>query len=199
MMLDEFLALVASEGEFSEERMVKVRGSALEAELTGRRAMPLLEYLAHPDLHPERRTLRWGHLLGPGADVSRISAWLEGDPRRQLPTDLLGLLGRVDGIHLWADLEEGRAYSGIAPLEEWIEAGASEWRALCPEQHARSLVISYHANSDEFVLLEADRSVYRLFNPENFGELGDVVATSVPELLDWLWARHFALDPRRPK
>jgi hypothetical protein len=25
----------------------------------------------------------------------------------------------VNGIHLWADLDTGRAYEGLAPLEEW--------------------------------------------------------------------------------
>lgn len=197
MNVDDFLALVASEEQFSEERVVKVRGPALEAELARRGGMPLLEFMAHSDLHPERRTLRWGHLVGPGVDSTRIAAWRVGNPGRHLPDDLRALLGRVDGIHLWADLDEGRAYSGIAPLTDWIEAGAAQWNGFFAEEHARSLVISYHANSDDFVLLEPDVSVYRLVDPQDFGELGDVVARSVNELLDWLWTRHFELDPRR--
>jgi hypothetical protein len=161
--------------------------------------MPLLEFLAHPDLHPERRMLRWGHLLGPGVEASQVAEWLASAPGRHLPDDLRALLGRVDGIHLWADLGEGRAYWGLAPLAEWIEAGAEQWRGLFPEEHARSLVISYHANSDYFLLLERERWLYREVDPQNFGELGDVVARSVPELLDWIWAEHFKLDPRRTR
>jgi hypothetical protein len=49
MNVDDFLARVASEEPFSEERVVKVRGPALEAELARRRGMPLLEFRSHAD------------------------------------------------------------------------------------------------------------------------------------------------------
>jgi hypothetical protein len=143
--------------------------------------------------------LRWGHLHGPGVEPPRLAAWLANGPGRHLPDDLAALVRRVDGVHLWANLDVGRAYWGLAPLAEWIEAGAAQWCGMFPDEHASSLVISYHANSDCFVVLEPEASVYRNADVQNFGDAGKIVARCVPELLDWLWAEHFELDPRKTR
>lgn len=196
MDIGEFLSLVASEGEFSEERVVKVRGPELEAVIASRRGMPLLEYMAHPDLRTERRALRWGHVLGTGLPAASIDEWTRRAPGRQLPIDLRALLQAVDGIHLWADLDIGRSYFGIAPLAEWTLAGDQSWNRYFPEEHFMSLVILYHANSDEYVLLTRDPVTYRWVDPE-LGGFGELAANSVAGLLDWIWAKRAFLDPRR--
>lgn len=48
-------------------------------------------------------------------------------PRHPLPQDLVELVMRANGIHLWADLDDGRAYEGLAPIEEWDLARVKMW------------------------------------------------------------------------
>jgi hypothetical protein len=73
-------------------------------------------------------------------------------PRHPLPNHLADLVSRANGIHLWADLETGRAYEGLAPLDEWGLArvkmgGRDDSPASLRDQY---LALSYHADSAAF-------------------------------------------------
>ena len=48
-------------------------------------------------------------------------------PRHPLPGDLQELLQHADGLHLWADLDTGRSYQGLAPIAEWELARTRMW------------------------------------------------------------------------
>jgi hypothetical protein len=75
----------------------------------------------------ERRPQQTGHVFGAPIDPTRLEAWSRQWPQHPLPEDLQDLLRRANGIHLWADLDTGRAYEGLAPLEEWDLARRTMW------------------------------------------------------------------------
>jgi hypothetical protein len=92
------------------------------------------------------------------------------------------------GIHLWADLDKGRAYQGLAPLGEWRLARRKTWGedadpALLADRY---LALSYHADSAAFVVLDTDSGRYFLMDACGADETSPI-GWNVGELLDWLW------------
>ena len=199
MTLDDLLARTATEPDWAEERTVSVPGPRLLAEVAAKGGMPLLEFMKHPDRTPQRRVLRRGHRLGPGLSQAELESWIAAWPQHPLPADLSALLLRANGIHLWADLDSGRAYYGISPLAEWQDAGSVGWAHLFSSPPTSALVISYHENGDGYLLLETMATPQPRFV---WCDLEDIdhptsVGHTVSELLDWLWERRAPLDPRR--
>src|SRR5262245_37322754 len=118
MKIDELISKVASEPSKTVTLATNVvaPGSLQQAQRKG--GMLLTDLLSGAsDGAP--RVARFGHVLGPPASSEAFNAWQKRFPSHRLPRDLMTLLARVNGIHLWADLATGRAYSGLAPLEEW--------------------------------------------------------------------------------
>lgn len=150
--------------------------------------IPLAEFLANRELTSETRTVTYRHLFGAPASFEAIDAWQKRWPSHPLPADLKRLVEQVNGIHLWADVEEDRAYSGLAPIEEWQPAhlamyGPDAAPALISERY---LALSYHADGGSYVVLDVGSGTYLLMDacwPDETCPIG----SSVSELLDWLW------------
>lgn len=141
----------------------------------------------------ETRVVRHAHILGSPAPKEVIDAWQERWPAYRLPADLLHLVEEANGIHLWADADEGRAHCGLAPIQEWQPArlamyGPDAEPSLLPERY---LAISYDADCASFVVLDVESGTYYLM--DSCGPDEDVpIGSSVPELLDWLWQHRIA-------
>jgi hypothetical protein len=116
MTLDELLNKVAGEPSRTFEQEVHVAAPELVAEVHRRGWMRLTDFTSDPRRTLERRTLRRGHVLGPGVQPVKLTAWRSRWPEHPLPQDLVELLSKVNGIHLWADLDTGRSYEGLAPI-----------------------------------------------------------------------------------
>jgi hypothetical protein len=177
MTLDELLDHVRSEPPRSYERDVRVQQPELLADIRRKGGMRLTELLSDPRQTTERRVFRRGHLLGPGASEVEIATWLARWPRHPLPADLLALLRRVNGIHLWADLDSGRSYEGLAPLAEWEPSHLGD----------RYLALSYHQNGDALIVLDVETGDYSWID-RLAGDESSRIARSAGELLDWLWS-----------
>lgn len=186
----------AKQPEVTLERSVRVPGPALRELLASGRAIPLIEVISHPDQHEEVRRFRYGHLLGPGASRASIEEWQTRNPSARIHPDVVELLTRVDGIHLWADLDRARAYFGIRPLSEWTEVALSEWHFLFDEPMPGALVISYHDNGDAFLVLDTHENCFTWYDPQDFRDTR-TAKISIGELLDWWWELSQELDPRR--
>ena len=146
MTFDELLERIAAEPATTTERDVRLANPDLVAELHRAGGMRLNEYIADPRHTLQRRVFREGHLLGSGASPAALAEWQTQWPRHPLPRDLADLLLRVNGIHLWADLETGRSYEGLAPLEEWDLARVKMWgpgvsEASLADRYLRSRII----------------------------------------------------------
>ena len=109
-------------------------------------------------------------------------------PKHPLPPDLQKLLRSADGLHLWADLDVGRSYQGIAPIADWQLARTRMWGSdadpdLLGDEY---LAISYHADGAAYVVLKVTTGEYFLMDSCGADETcrigGDVAG-----LLDWLW------------
>jgi hypothetical protein len=110
-----------------------------------------------------------------------------------LPPDLQALLLRVNGIHLWAALDSGRAYQGLAPLDEWDLARTTMWgpdadRDLLSDEY---LTLSYHTDGSAYVVLKATTGEYFLMDPCGADQKCPV-GRDVGGLLDWLWDHRIA-------
>jgi len=95
---------------------------------------------------------------------------------------------RVNGIHLWADLDTGRSYEGLAPLEEWDLARRTLWGS---DDHSDWLgdeyvAMSYHMDSGAFLVLKVTTGEYFLMDSAGANETCGIGA-DVGALLDWLW------------
>ena len=145
---------------------MRVPTAELLRELHTAGAMRVDTLLSDPRHTTERRTFRTGHLLGPPVSSEELEQWRAAWPRHRLPQDLVALLGRANGIHLWADLDKGRAYEGLAPLAEWRVARQKMWGdhadpALLPNRY---LALSYHADGAAFIVLDAESGRYFLMD-----------------------------------
>lgn len=109
-------------------------------------------------------------------------------PKQPLRADLVDLLTRVNGIHLWADLETGRSYQGLAPLDEWELARTKMWepRADASSLEDRCLALSYHADGAAFLVLDVEHRRYFLMDACG-AEESCLIGDCVGHLLDWLW------------
>ncbi len=189
MRVHEFLTRVASEPDRVEERDVQISAPALLSDLERPGGMLLTDYQADARTVTERRTMRWGHRLGSPLSREELSTWQTQWPRHTLPHDLAALLVQVNGIHLWANLDTGRAYEGLAPLAEWDLArrkmyGPSGDAGLLSDKY---LALTYQADSAAFVVLDPERGSYYLMDscgPDETCPVGQ----SVEDLLDYLWS-----------
>lgn len=197
MTIDDFLKHVALQPTVSEQRTVNVWGPQLQASVAQRKAMTVAELTVHPDEQKEMRTFLRGHVLGPGLPQNAIDAWQMKWPSHVLPPDLRKLLSRANGIHLWADLEAKKAYFGILPLEEWLDASQSRLGPMFEEQPSGSLVLSYHSNGDYYLVLDTQKHAYFWFDTQDFDN-PVLVAKSVDELLSWWWNQTKELAPDVP-
>ena len=188
MTFDQFLEKVASEPNRRTERDVRVATDELTADVHRRGGMRLTDFVAEPRKTVARRVLRTGHLLGPGVSPVALAEWKARWPRHPLPDDLGTLLGRVNGIHLWANLDTGRSYDGLAPLEEWNLARVKMWGADADEGLLadRYLALSYNSDSAAFIVLNVETGQYFLMDSAGADE-SSPIGGNVGTLLDWLW------------
>jgi hypothetical protein len=194
MLTDELLRLVASQPEVRETRRVKVWGSTLRAAVDSGKLRRLDEILNHPDQANELKTFRYGHLIGQPRSPADVRVWQARFSQHPLPADLAALLLHADGVHFWADLDQRRAYLGIAPMDEWQDAADSDAPAIFHEPPVGALVISYHQNGDYFAVLDTATATYRWFDHEDVSN-PVVIGSSVSQLLDWFWERAVELRP----
>lgn len=143
---------------------------------------------SEPDRTIEQHTMRTGHVLGPPATADELALWTAVWQHHRLPQDLVDLLRRVNGIHLCADLDEGRSYEGLAPLREWKLARTRMWGddADPTSLSDRYLALSYHRDGAAFIVLNVDSGKYFLMDACGADE-SCAVGASVADLLDWLW------------
>jgi hypothetical protein len=188
MTFEELLERVATEPNRTSEREVRVPSAELMNEIRaagGIRVDALLADTRHTTKH---RTFRTGHLFGRPVSSQELEEWCGASPQHRLPDDLVALLLRANGIHLWADLDDGRAYQGLAPLGEWRLAREKMWGdhadpALLGDRY---LALSYHADGAAFVVLDTESGRYFLMDACGADESSPIGRT-VGELLDWLW------------
>lgn len=192
----EFLDRARRRPEVAVRRVVRVPGPELAARQHGRRPLPLSDFLAHPDQHREIRRFRFGNILGPGLSEASILEWQRRHSNAALPLDVIDLLRQVNGIHLWADLNHGRAYFGILPLAEWRDVREHEAAVLFDEFPSGTFVISYHDNGDYYLLLNTAEKSFTWFDPQSPSD-SKHVGNSIESLLDWWWELTQELDPRK--
>lgn len=184
---DELLARVASEPERVIPAIVSRVPPDLVAVATRRGGLSLGELLSSPGRTSEPRALRYRHVLGPPASQMTIEGWLASHPTIPgLPADLVALLERADGVHLWANGETGRSYVGLAPMAEWELARKPLPAADPADVHDGCVALSYHQDGASFVVLDARSGEYFLMDAAG-PDRSSRIATSVDELLDWLW------------
>ena len=194
MTTDELLKRVREQPVVAIQRTVSVHGPQLKALLAQGKAIPVSEIMAHPDQRREPRTVRYAHRVGPGASVEAVDAWQALHPGHPLPGDLREFLTRVDGVHLWADVASSRAYFGILPLQEWQDAKDVDWATMFESPPVGQLVISYHENGDDFLVLDTKGPAYLWYDLGNFDHPKHAGRT-VAELLDFWWQETAWLDP----
>jgi hypothetical protein len=190
MTIDEFLRKLASEPEKTVTRAVQtLPADALgEASRGGLRLSDLLGRKGSSDA----RSVRYRHLVGPGISPTKLVEWQSRWPSHPLPADMKLLLQRIDGIHLWANADTGRAYTGVAPIKEWGLA-REKLNARPSTLDDRYLGISYHQDGAALVALDVQSGAYYLMDaagPDTSTQLG----RSIEELLDWLWRTR--IEPR---
>lgn len=194
MLTNQLLRLVADQPEIRETRTVEVWGPQLRAAVDSGQIRRLDLIAGHPDQTTAIKTFRYGHLVGPAQTQVDIAHWQEQFPAHQLPGDLAEFLLHVDGVHFWADLDQARAYFGVAPLVEWEDAATVLWSGLFEHKPCGSLVISYHQNGDYYVVLDTATSVYRWYDLQDF-DRPVVIGSTVADLITWLWTRAAELRP----
>ncbi len=125
-------------------------------------------------------------MVGPPQLSSTVDAWEARHPGVRLPNDLRALVTEGDGIHLWACEDTGRAYFGLAPLAEW---------ARLPELGPGCVVVSYHADGEAQIVVDAAAGTYFLVDTAG-PDLSTPIAADVAALLDWLLVqRRQLLEP----
>jgi len=192
MKVNEFLENVRSQEVVTLECDVSVPGPQAQALLAAGRGVTLAEYLNHPDRRSERCTFRYGHLIGPGLNSAELDDWQSRFPGYPLPEDLRQFLLQANGVHLWADLEEQRAYFGILPLKDWSDAASGPRAYVFDAPPRTALVISYQQDTAGFAVLDTTGPTYLwcdlIGEPEPIG-------STVEDLLTHWWD-HCRLDPR---
>lgn len=136
----------------------------------------------------EPDTADLGHRLGPALEEEELLEWARRFPNVELPEDLVALLRRWNGIHLWADRTTGRAYAGLAPLREWRLARHVMFGPDADEDvlEDRYLAISYHVDRSAFFVLNVESGRYFLMDscgPDETCPLG----SDVQDLLTATW------------
>jgi hypothetical protein len=186
---EEFLAKVKSEPDRSFDQDVRIPSPEHLSDTRQAPFQRLDVLLADPQYTIEQRTFRTGHLLGLPVAADALSSWNATWPDHRLPQDLVELLHCVDGIHLWANLDEGRSYAGLAPIAEWQLARTCMWGSDADTTllSDRYIALSYHSDGAAFIVLNVDSGKYFLMDSCGVDE-SCVIGASAAELLDWLWA-----------
>ncbi len=188
MRIDELLKRVAGEPERTVTRTVWTTPPEVLAKAATSGGMRMTDLLSAPGRRSEQREVRYRHILGSPASQQSIDGWQGQHPLHILPPDLRALVTHVNGIHLWANGETGRSYTGLAPIEEWELArvkmyGPSADQSLLDDRY---LALSYHQDGASFVVLDVRSGRYFLMDTAG-PDSTSPIASNVEELLDWLW------------
>ncbi len=199
MTFDELLTRMATESDRDAEGEVRVAQPALrKAWNHGSADMTIDEALSDPRWTIEWRKYRAGHVVGPPATEYEIDWWRRQRPHHEMPADLLDLVRRANGIHLWAELDasrSGRSYQGLAPIAKWDLWHA--WVKAPPAEVARlarsHLTVTYEDEQDktDFVALNTESGDYFLMDRRGRRDKHRI-GRSAADLLDWLWERRQA-------
>jgi len=193
MKIDELISLVAGEP----ERAVAPTVWSTPADLLSKAAKPgglsMTDFLSAPGRQAEQREVRYGHILGSSASEQTIDDWQSERPMAPLPADLRALVTRINGIHLWANKETGRSYTGLAPIEEWELArlkmyGSAAAPSLLDDRY---VAISCHQDGAAFVVLDVKSGQYFLMDAAG-PDATAPIAHNASELLDWIWRTRIA-------
>lgn len=187
MQVEEFMALVGSEPERTISQTVWTAPPDALAKAAKLGGILMTEFLSASGRRAGQRDVHYCHILGPPGSPEAIDAWLKRRAPHRLPTDLHALVKRINGIHLWANVETGRSYVGLAPIEEWELARIR----MCGEEDGgflddRYVAISYHQDGASFVVLDAESGAYFLMDAAG-PDRTSRIANNTEELLDWLW------------
>ena len=193
MQIEELLKHVAGEPERTVTRTVWTTPPEVLAKAAASGGMRMTDLLSAPGRRAEQREVRYRHTLGLPASQQVIDAWQGQHPLHILPADLRALVTRINGIHLWANVETGRSYTGLAPIEEWDLArvkmyGPSADRSLLDDRY---VALSYHQDGASFVVLDVESGRYFLMDAAG-PDTTSPVANNAGELLDWLWRSRIA-------
>lgn len=183
MQIAEFVSLVSGEPGRVASRNVRLASTQTLAAASRPGGMTLKDLMDAAPAKAERKLLRYGHVLGPPASPQTIEAWCRDRPSYPLPPDLRTLVEHTNGIHLWANLETGRSYEGLAPIDEWDLARAKMPGSLLDERY---VALTYHQDSASFVVVDLVSGKYYLMDvagPDTSTPIGGTAA----DLLDWLW------------
>lgn len=188
MRIEEFISKVASEPERTITRTVWTSPPELLARMNQPGGLLLTDFLLAPGRRAERQECRYCHILAAPASPGAIDAWQGQHPSHPLPADLRALVARINGIHLWADLERGRSYTGLAPLEEWELARIKMYGSTADPSllDDRYMALSYHQDGAAFIVLDVTSGEYYIMDvagPDESCRIG----SNADELLDWLW------------
>ena len=193
MEIEQLLKYVATEPERTVSRTVWTTPAEVLAKVAAPGGMRMTDLLSAPGRRAEVRDVRYRHILGSPASQQVIDAWQDQHPFHLLPADLRALVACINGIHLWANVETGRSYTGLAPIEEWDLArvkmyGSSADRSLLNDRY---LAISYHQEGASFLVLDVESGRYFLMDVAG-PDTTSPIANDAGELLDWLWTTRIA-------
>lgn len=187
MRIDDFIRAVEGEPERAVTRAVRAPSAQTLDAASRSGGMSLTDFLSEP-MKIESRRVRFGHVLGPPASREAVEGWRGRRASRHLPVDILALVERVNGIHLWANLETGRSYAGMAPIEEWDLARVKMYGARADEAllDDRYVALTYHRDGASFVVLDVASGGYFLMDVAGPDE-STPIGKNADDLLDWLW------------
>jgi len=183
MQIAEFVSLVSGEPGRVVSRIVRQASTQTLAEASRPAGMSVKDLVVAAPERTEQKFLRYGHVLGPPASPHTVETWCQDRPSYPLPQDLRAIVEHMNGIHLWANLETGRSYEGLAPIEEWDLAREKMPGSLLD---VRYVALTYHQDGASFVVVDLVSGKYYLMDvagPDTSTPIGGTAA----DLLDWLW------------
>src|SRR5690349_20342239 len=160
MNFEEFVRLVATETDRTVNALTAPADVLSAAAKPG--GLKMTDFLATIRRQGKPRAVQYGHILGSPASPESIADWRAQRSGYPLPSDLLELVSRINGIHLWANKETSRAYCGLSPVEEWELARIKMYGsgASPTDLDDRYLAISYHQDGAAFVVLDVKSGQY---------------------------------------
>ncbi len=195
MQIDDFMSRAAGEPGRTVTRTVWTTPTEVLAKAAASGSMRMTDLLsvAVPGRRAEQRDVRYRHIIGPPASPQAIDAWQSQHPLQVLPPDLRALVMRMNGIHLWANVETGRSCTGLAPIEDWDLArikmyGPSADRNLLDDRY---LALSYHQDGAAYVVLDVELGTYFLMDTAGPDKTSPI-AHDAGELIEWLWCTRIA-------
>lgn len=188
MNISEFLRLASAEEERTVTRVVRAPSPELLATAGRPGGMLLTEFLAKSKADTQRKATKYRHVLGKGVSSETLAVRERELGVREFPADLRALLTRVNGIHLWARSDSGRAQTGISPIEEWELARVKMYGPTAPKDvlDDRYIALSYDQDGAAYVVFDAMSGTYFLMDTAG-PDTGTPVGRNVAELLDWIW------------